>query len=73
MELMWTKLGTFCRIQLAWLGMNETDLNSSILESLSGMETLPVQQLELLLKALYSWPKPQWTECFVLGRPDANK
>ena len=66
-------MGTFCRIQLAWLGMNETDLNSSILESLSGMETLPVQQLELLLKALYSWPKPQWTEYFVLGRPDANK
>lgn len=53
--------------------MNETDLYSSILESLSGMEALPVQQLELFLKALYSWPKPQWTECFVLGRPDANK
>ena len=73
MELMWIKLGKFSRVHLARLGMDETDLYSSILESLSGMGPLPVQQLELLLKALYSGTKPQWTECFVLGRSDANK
>lgn len=42
MKLMWIKLGKFSRVHLARLGMDETDLHSSILESLSGMGPLPV-------------------------------